>query len=102
MSPESLCLNRQIIWRSAASMYGPTILTDSWMPSGLVSKTFSFGAADESAACAVATASIEARHNEETVRWVKGNGPLTPALSHRMGEGEGPAARSGSLRKAAK
>src|SRR6266849_2848458 len=36
---------------------------DSWMPSGLVSKTFSFGAAAESAALAVATASIKARLN---------------------------------------
>src|SRR5260370_37919460 len=38
------------------------MLMDNWMPSGLVSKIFSFGAAADSDALAVATASIEARN----------------------------------------
>src|SRR5258707_6790204 len=40
---------------------------DSWMPSGLASNAFSFGAAAESAALAVAAASIEARHDVKNV-----------------------------------
>jgi len=38
-------------------------LMDNWMPNGLVSKIFSFGADAESAARAVGTASIKARLN---------------------------------------
>jgi hypothetical protein len=36
-------------------MYGPTILMESVMPSGLAGKTFSFGAAEVSAAEALIT-----------------------------------------------
>src|SRR6266567_7284619 len=44
---------------------------DNWMPSGLVSKTFSFGAAAESAALALAIASIKARLNVENLVFIR-------------------------------
>src|SRR5580698_8131105 len=77
-----------MICRSSASIYGPSILMETWMPSGLVAKTFSFGAG-ESAAPAAATKHANVRPNAKALVFIMGRAFMRISggfLGHDLGD----------------